>query len=123
MTQRDYYQLLGVPRDASSADIRAAYVRLARAHHPDHAGELPRRLGDVQRAYRCLSDPDQRARHDHLIAQAERAHFAQARRVRRRLRRHDGRRPRPAPPVRWRPILMVGGIGVMLLLASLRLIG
>jgi len=100
MSRRDFYQVLGVPRDASSAAIRASFVRLAKHHHPDHAhgaGDLPGRLHEVQRAYRCLSDTEARMRHDHALQEDERLHFARQRRVQGRLSRYDGRHPHPQP--------------------------
>jgi DnaJ-class molecular chaperone len=51
---RDPYKTLGVSRDASDAELRAAYRRLARLHHPDHNGgslESTRRFEAVQEAY------------------------------------------------------------------------
>lgn len=114
MTQRDFYRTLGIERDASPTDIRAAFVRLAKYYHPDHVdgtGNLPQRLHDVQQAYRCLSDPDARVRHDRAIAEAERAHFARQHGIQRRLRRYDQRDPRsePHPPHwgHWRALLLV----------------
>ncbi|MBE2992940.1 DnaJ domain-containing protein [Sphingomonas sp. CFBP 13603] len=100
MNQRDFYQVLGVTRDASSTDIRAAFVRLAKHHHPDHArraGELPGRLQEVQQAYRCLSDDTARTAHDRALHESERLHFARQRSLQHRLRRYDGRHPHPQP--------------------------
>lgn len=52
--RNDPYQVLGISRDASEAEIRAAYHRLAQLHHPDHNGgsvESSRRFEQVQEAY------------------------------------------------------------------------
>lgn len=105
MKQRDFYQVLGIAPAASQGEIRAAYIRLAKRHHPDVAGELPSRLHDVQAAYRCLSDPETRAGHDRLIAETERAHAARQHTIQRRLHGYDRRHPRPLPraaPGSWR---------------------
>src|SRR3974377_438078 len=65
--QQDYYETLGVKREASSEDIRKAYRRLARKHHPDlnpgdkAAGE---RFKKVQEAYDILSDPKKKQMYD-----------------------------------------------------------
>lgn len=98
MSQRDFYQVLGVARNASLPDIRAAFVRLAKHHHPDHArstAELPGRLHEIQQAYHCLSEPGARARHDVALVESQRLHDARQRRVRDRLDRYDGRHLRP----------------------------
>lgn len=138
MNHRDFYQVLGIARDSSPADIRAAFVRLAKHHHPDSArpeqphsaGDLPGRLHEVQQAYRCLSNATARAAHDQVLADNERLHLARQRNVERRLRRYDGRHPypQPRPPVRryrwlhWRSLL-VATVSVVIVVRALNLIG
>src|SRR5262249_15857160 len=67
MATRDYYETLGVPRDASDADIKKAFRQAAIEHHPDrnpadpHAEE---RFKAVNEAYAVLSDGNRRAQYD-----------------------------------------------------------
>jgi molecular chaperone DnaJ len=63
---RDLYEILGVPRDATPDDIKRAYRRLAREHHPDvkAAPEAEERFKEIVGAYEILSDPDKRAQYD-----------------------------------------------------------
>jgi curved DNA-binding protein len=67
---RDYYETLGVPRDASQEDIRRAYRRLAREHHPDVSKEpgAEDRFKEVAEAYEVLRDEEKRERYDRLGA-------------------------------------------------------
>ncbi|WP_169164987.1 molecular chaperone DnaJ [Cellulomonas taurus] len=63
----DYYEVLGVPRDATGEQIKKAYRRLAREFHPDVAGSdsaSEEKFKDVQRAYEVLSNPDKRQMYD-----------------------------------------------------------
>ena len=62
----DYYELLGVSRDASKEDIKRAYRRLARQYHPDVNKEegAEERFKEINRAYEVLSEPEMRARYD-----------------------------------------------------------
>ena len=62
----DFYQILGVPRDASQEDIQRAYRKLARTYHPDvnHDPGAEDRFKDVSEAYDVLSDPQTRRRYD-----------------------------------------------------------
>jgi curved DNA-binding protein len=67
---RDYYETLGVPRDASDEDIRKAYRKLARKYHPDvnkDAG-ADDRFKEIAEAYEVLRDPEKRDRYDRLGA-------------------------------------------------------
>ncbi|MGO9783158.1 MAG: DnaJ C-terminal domain-containing protein [Streptosporangiaceae bacterium] len=62
----DFYQILGVPRDASQEDIQRAYRRLARTYHPDVNKDpgAEDRFKDISEAYDVLSDPQTRRRYD-----------------------------------------------------------
>jgi curved DNA-binding protein len=66
----DYYETLGVPRDASAEDIRRAYRTLARKYHPDVNKEAGAedRFKELAEAYEVLRDPEKRERYDRLGA-------------------------------------------------------
>ncbi len=62
---KDYYGTLGVPRTATEAEIKKAYRKLAREHHPDVAGpEGEERFKEVAAAYEVLGNADKRAQYD-----------------------------------------------------------
>ncbi|HEY2656020.1 MAG TPA: DnaJ domain-containing protein [Solirubrobacteraceae bacterium] len=70
----DHYALLGVRNDATAREIRRAYRRLARLHHPD-VNSRPdghRRFGELAYAYAILNDPAERARYDQSLHAATR---------------------------------------------------
>lgn len=74
MEYRDYYEILGVPRSASQADIKKAFRKLARAHHPDrNPGDkaAEKRFKDVNEANAVLSDAEKRKQYDALGANWE----------------------------------------------------
>jgi curved DNA-binding protein len=60
---KDYYQILGVDRKATDADIKRAYRKLAGKHHPDRGGNADE-FKEVQEAYDILSDQSARAQYD-----------------------------------------------------------
>lgn len=71
MTQKDPYDILGVSRDASQDEIKRAYRRLAKQHHPDHNPNdkaAEQRFKEVQAAYEVLGDAERRAQFDRFGA-------------------------------------------------------
>lgn len=73
--QRDYYAILGVPRDATIQEIQRAYRRLAHRYHPDvsHDPDAERTFKQITQAYRVLADPARRRQYDRETAHAFRA--------------------------------------------------
>ncbi|MBI2874746.1 MAG: molecular chaperone DnaJ [Firmicutes bacterium] len=67
MAKADYYEILGVDREASAEEIKKAYRKLARAYHPDANRNDPKageRFKEIQEAYEVLQDSERRARYD-----------------------------------------------------------
>jgi molecular chaperone DnaJ len=66
-TQRDYYEVLGVDRDAPAEEIRKAYLKLAHKYHPDKTGgdqEAETRLKEINEAYDVLKNKEKRQKYD-----------------------------------------------------------
>lgn len=69
MAKRDYYDVLGVPKNATEAEIKRAYRRLAKQLHPDqnkNDKNAEARFKETQEAYSVLSDKEKRARYDRM---------------------------------------------------------
>jgi len=68
MEYKDYYEILGVKRDSSDAEIKSAYRKLARKYHPDlnKTKEAEGKFKDINEAYEVLSDKAKRQRYDSL---------------------------------------------------------
>lgn len=66
MNGKDYYQILGVSKEASAEEIKNAYRRLARQYHPDvnKAPDAEERFKEISEAYAVLSDPEKRRQYD-----------------------------------------------------------
>jgi hypothetical protein len=63
-----HYDVLGVPPDATRAEVRRAYLALAREHHPDRVGGSLDRMQALNQAWETLGDPDLRRRYDRTLA-------------------------------------------------------
>ena len=109
MEYRDYYEILGVPRTATQADIKKAFRKLAREHHPDrNPGDkaAERRFKDVNEANAVLSDAEKRKQYDQLGANWD---AVPARRRRRAAPDPFG----PGGPfAQWAPRRAAGGAGL-----------
>jgi curved DNA-binding protein CbpA len=92
----DLYGVLGVPREATAREIRRAYRRLARQHHPDLNPRpgASQRFAELAHAYEILHDPVQRARYDHTLGRSLVV-----------LRRSAPRKPAPPVTVDGRMVL------------------
>jgi len=68
MEYKDYYKIMGVPRDASQDEIKRAYRKLARKYHPDVSKELDAedKFKELGEAYEVLKDPEKRRAYDRL---------------------------------------------------------
>jgi curved DNA-binding protein len=80
---KDYYETLGVAKTASAAEIKKAFRKLARVHHPDVVKERDKKSAEakfkeINEAYEVLSDPEKRKKYDTLGADWERGGSAQA---------------------------------------------
>ena len=76
--EKDFYGVLGVPKDADAAALKKAYRKLARTHHPDaNPGDAAaeRRFKDIGEAYSVLSDPEKRQQYDAVRAMGSGARF------------------------------------------------
>jgi curved DNA-binding protein CbpA len=72
MSFKDYYQVLGIGRDATQEEIKRSFRRLALRYHPDHNPEDPKqaeeRFKEINEAYEVLSDEARRRQYDYLMS-------------------------------------------------------
>lgn len=76
---KDFYKILGVPKDASEADIKKSYRKLARKYHPDQNQDDPsaeQKFKDLSEAYAVLSDAEERQQYDAIRAMGSGARFS-----------------------------------------------
>ena len=67
MTKKDYYEILGVKKDAAPEEIKKAYRQLALKYHPDRNksdGDTEKKFKEINEAYQVLSDPEKKSRYD-----------------------------------------------------------
>ncbi len=121
-----HYERLGVSPTASAAEIRAAYRRLARQHHPDaRGGQHSTEMAAINEAWRVLSDPVRRVRYDAGLRAGPGASPTSVRRTAaghevfaRTQPRHDPFRRYVDPPrFPWRFVLVVIALGVAAVVA------
>lgn len=86
MAKRDYYEILGVSRDATLEEIKKAYRKLAMEYHPDRNPgnkEAEEKFKEITEAYQILSDPEKRKRYDMYghsgISESDYIHFTDVR--------------------------------------------
>ena len=70
MAEKNYYDILGVKKDASDADIKKKYRKLVRQYHPDvsSAPDSDVKIAEINNAYETLRDKDKRAEYDAMLA-------------------------------------------------------
>ena len=76
---KDFYKVLGVPKDVSAADLKKAYRKLARKYHPDANpgdAQAEARFKEISEAHSVLSDPEQRTEYDQVRAMGSGARFS-----------------------------------------------
>jgi molecular chaperone DnaJ len=78
-TKRDYYETLGIDRDATNEEIKKSFRKLAFKYHPDHNHEAQAedKFKEVNEAYEVLSDPDKRAAYDRFGHSGSQGFFGQ----------------------------------------------
>ena len=70
MAEKNYYDILGVKKDASDADIKKRYRKLVRQYHPDVSDDpdADSKIAEINNAYETIRDKDKRAEYDAMLA-------------------------------------------------------
>ena len=70
MAEKNYYDILGVKKDASDADIKKRYRKLVRQYHPDvsDAPDADNKIAEINNAYETIRDTDKRAEYDAMLS-------------------------------------------------------
>ncbi len=77
--KRDYYEILGINKDASQSEIKKSFRSLARKYHPDKNPDNPEseiKFKEVQEAYAILSDPNEKRKYDTYATMVPEAHHS-----------------------------------------------
>ena len=69
MAEKNYYDILGVKKDASAADIKKRYRKLVRQYHPDVSDDpdADNKIAEINNAYETIRDKDKRAEYDAML--------------------------------------------------------
>jgi len=120
-----FYDTLGVRPVASADEVRDAYRRLARRHHPDRGGRDPAAMAALNEAYRVLGHPVRRAAYDQSLREIPvgARNGAPVRAAAPASRRAAPPRPEPLPPARypWRLVIAMFVLGVAVVLLGVAL--
>ena len=73
---KDYYEILGVKKDASADEIKRAYRKLAHQHHPDKDGGDETKFKELNEAYQILSNQEKRAQYDQFGTTGDQGGFS-----------------------------------------------
>jgi len=82
-----HYEILGLEKNASAADIKSAYRKLASKHHPDKGGDAEK-FKEVQNAYDVLSEPITREQYDNPTAQQQFSQYSKVNDILQKMREH-----------------------------------
>ena len=120
MITREYYRCLGVSRDASSKEVKRAFRRLVKQHHPDlnpHDTDAGGRMRDIIAAYKVLSDPSQREQYNLFEDLFRPVSTRPTRPAYTYTERPPWRRKQTAPPWRRPPLAYLAALTTLTLMA------